>query len=232
MYATGAVKKNGFHVKHGVASSAAETHHLEVPRVAIMLSGGLDSTVLVHVAIAEGRAPLAVSIYYGQPPEELERARALARRRDLEHLELDAPRLHRWADGERPSSRTAVIAHRNALLIALAAHHVAGLDVAELWIGACRTDAAAFADCRPEWLETMRRLLELDGGPRLVARLLELEKPAIWELARQLGPDALDDARASWSCYSPRRVASGKRVPCRECGACIARAVGIAHGDP
>jgi 7-cyano-7-deazaguanine synthase len=193
--------------------------------IAVLFSGGLDSTTLVHLAAKRhGFGGVAgVAIDYGQPHavEELGRARALAARRGLELLELRArfdPPIVRW----RPplDARAAVVPHRNALLVALAAHAVADRGVAELWIGACLEDRAAFADCRPAWLAATARALELAGGPPLVAPLVELPKTRVWDLARDLGRDALDDARASWSCYLPT---AGEA--CGACGACDARGV-------
>ncbi|MEN8142041.1 MAG: 7-cyano-7-deazaguanine synthase, partial [Thermodesulfobacteriota bacterium] len=60
------------------------------PKAVILLSGGLDSTTVLHIAKAEGYSCYCLSFVYGQRQDiELERARATAEETDAtRHLVL------------------------------------------------------------------------------------------------------------------------------------------------
>lgn len=75
------------------ALEAAVSDRLRAPRVSVMMSGGLDSTALAALAaraLGPGRVrAVTVAGAPGESPEELERARLVARQCGLEHVVLD-----------------------------------------------------------------------------------------------------------------------------------------------
>jgi 7-cyano-7-deazaguanine synthase len=94
----------------------------------------------------------------------------------------------------------------HAIALSLAEERGAEVVVA----GHNRSDAASFADARPEFF---RRLERLNGGPRIVLPFAGLSDAGVIRLARRLGAP-LD---LTWSCYR-----DGAR-PCRRCAACRGR---------
>jgi len=195
----------------------------------VLLSGGLDSTVVLHLAARRFGRVRALSIHYGQrhADAELERARAIAVAAGVPHaverIELPWSRNALTGAGAGPiASRAAVVPGRNAILVTLAGAHAAAHGCGEVWIGCCAADAATFPDCRPEWIEAMGRALAVSMGVLLAAPLLDRTKAQIVRAARELGADAWSAIGLSWSCYSPD---DGR--PCGACGACGARIAGF-----
>jgi 7-cyano-7-deazaguanine synthase len=86
-----------------------------------------------------------------------------------------------------------------------------------LVFGACADDAEIFEDCRSEFFDDLRVELKVP----IHTPLLDMTKKEVVELGAELGATNL--VIMSWSCYA------GGETPCRECGACLARAAGMAR---
>jgi len=186
----------------------------------VLLSGGMDSAVVLHEALAAPGPTFALSFNYGQRHQrELTSAARIAEAADVEHLELhvDIP----WAPQQGD-----VIPGRNLLLLTMAAAATLARSTdrtAELWAGFCAADDAAFPDCRPAFVAAAEGALShgLDARVRVVTPLAHLGKAAIVERARVVG--AWESVALSWSCYQ------GGERPCGACGACKLRAAGFAN---
>lgn len=120
---------------------------------------------------------------------------------------------------------------RNLLFFTLAAAlaYRRGIDV--LVGGMCETDYSGYPDCRDNTLKAMQVALSLGVDRRLVIEtpLMWLDKPATWELGRQLGGEKLVDLvrTESHTCYLGKRdVLHAWGYGCAACPACDLRSRG------
>ena len=105
---------------------------------------------------------------------------------------------------------------RNLVLLSLAAALAQQVGAGEVMIGANADDHEGYPDCRPAFFAAAAPAL----GVRVVAPLVELTKPEVGRMARELAVPW----RETWSCYFPR----AKGEPCERCDACVGRARALA----
>ena len=97
--------------------------------------------------------------------------------------------------------------------------------------GMCETDYSGYPDCRDDTLKALQATLTLGTDRRFVihAPLMWRDKRATWELAHDLGGDALVELirEESHSCYLGQRDARHDwGYGCGECPACDLRRKG------
>jgi 7-cyano-7-deazaguanine synthase len=192
----------------------------------IVLSGGLDSTSALAVALREH--PLsdtrAVSFHYGQRHAvELGRAERIAHLLSVPHQivsldglmsgsallgETDVPEGHYAED-----SMTATVVNGRNLLFASAA--VAQCQPGDrLWMGVHAGDHPIYPDCRPEFWDALRVVVREAYEVEIVTPFLHTSKA---EVAR-MGHEAGAPLGLTWSCYN------GGDRHCGRCGTCVERA--------
>lgn len=196
----------------------------------VLLSGGMDSTLVLYEAMARRDSVRALSIDYGQRHafEELWRAERIARSAGVSHavrklaLPFEAPLT--TGDERLDLPTMAVVPWRNTFFVLTAAEHAAAHGCTEIWMGCCAGDAEAFPDCRAVWVDAVTHLLDVGGrqGFQVVAPLIDRTKAQIVRRAHEIGAECWHALGASWSCYSPRDAR-----PCRSCHACTSRARGF-----
>lgn len=197
------------------------------PRVVALVSGGIDSTVLMARLLALGADVLALSVDYGQRHRrELLAAAAVSEAMCVPHHVLIAPSLvpPQMAPGGPPaprghyqdeSMRATVTPHRNLLLIALAASWGAQRGATAVAYAAHAGDHAIYPDCRPEFALVLGRLLRLSHYEplELLAPFLSATKGDIVRAGHELGAPL----HLTWSCYE------GGSRHCARCGTCVER---------
>lgn len=182
--------------------------------VALLLSGGMDST-----AIAFWRRPdLAVTVDYGQVPAEAEirAAAAVCAELGIEQIVLRLPQLGILGSGDLAGTAAAPVApraewwpFRNQLLATLAAAAVLPRGATRLMIGTLATDGH-HADGTPGFVRRLDELLaSQEGSLRLEAPALGLTAP---ELVRASGVP-LELLAWAHSCHRANYA-------CGECGGC------------
>jgi 7-cyano-7-deazaguanine synthase len=128
---------------------------------------------------------------------------------------------------------------RNLLFMMVAATlaYRRGLDV--LVGGMCETDYSGYPDCRNDTMESLERTLNLGMATTLSIEtpLMWLDKAATWQLAQQLGGDALVECvrTETHTCYLGERGALHDwGYGCGRCPACELRARGYHafRGEP
>lgn len=205
----------------------------------ILLSGGLDSTVVLALAIEQGRECVCLSFDYGQRHKiELERARAIAARYHCHHriVTIDPATFSNTSLVDQkavPKGRTleemrtqgipsTYVPGRNTLFLAYAAGQAEIYDAAEIWTGPNLLDHNPYPDCRPEFYTAFQGLLNLatkqavEGAPpRIRTPLIEWDKARIVQEAKRLGVPI----ELTWSCYAPQE----DLTPCGACDACKIR---------
>jgi 7-cyano-7-deazaguanine synthase len=218
---------------------------MAVMRAVVLLSGGLDSTTTLGIALREGYEVHALSFDYGQRHRvELERAAEIANaagvrehrivRVDLTQFggsaltaDLAVPKDGLPAHGEIPIT---YVPARNTVFLALALAFAETVEARDIFLGVNALDYSGYPDCRPEYLQAFERLANLatrvgveskEPWFRLHAPLMHMTKADIVRQAASLG---LDLSR-TLSCYDPGPAGA----PCGQCDSCRLRAKGFAE---
>lgn len=208
----------------------------------ILLSGGLDSTTTLAIATAQGFAPYALTVRYGQRHAvELAAAERVAGTLGVvEHriVDLDLRGFGGSAltgdlavpkDGVGPGIPVTYVPARNTILLSLALAWAEVLGAADIFIGVNALDYSGYPDCRPEFVRAFEDLANLatragvEGRTRFTVHtpLLRLTKREIIRRGMDLGVDFA----LTVSCYDPGTGGA----PCGRCDACRLRSNGFAE---
>ncbi len=210
----------------------------KIPSALVLLSGGLDSSVLLHLVrqrLCSGPVH-ALSFDYGQRHvRELDCARRQAALADAAaHTVLDVsfmaelvrggtalvrggaevPDLADLDDAARRQPPT-YVPNRNMILLSLAAAHAEALGIRDVYYGAQAQDEYGYWDCTRDFLDRMNAVLALNRGDgvRVHAPLMENGKAENVRLGVELGMDFAQ----TWSCYR------GGEAACGTCPTCVER---------
>jgi 7-cyano-7-deazaguanine synthase len=196
-----------------------------VTGVVVLLSGGLDSAVVLHREIVNRGVGhvYALGVDYGQRHrKELAYAEDMCWRLGVQwrQTQVVLPFSCALTSTLSPLPETPAqevdatyVPGRNTVLVALAAAYAQAVGADTVLIGCNADDAAGYPDCRPEWVDAADRVLQGTYGLRLYAPLVTCSKAAVIAMAGELGIDL----RTTWSCYY------GGITPCGHCGACVLR---------
>ncbi len=210
----------------------------------VLLSGGLDSTTCLAIAVNKlgAKNVSTVSIFYGQRhAAELDAARAIAKFYNVAHYELDAAEifsrsnsalldtsnepLEKKSYGEQITKNkspriSTYVPFRNGLMISMAASFADSLyddDSVELYIGVHADDAgSAYADCSAHFVAAMSAAVKIGTYEKvhLIAPFICQKKSDVVKVGLELGAPY----RLTRSCYE-----RGDK-PCGQCATCIDRA--------
>lgn len=190
----------------------------------VLLSGGLDSSVALAMAVRGGHQDVeALTVNYGQRhSREIHAAHSVARFFGVRQGLVDVSpslffgsaltNLSDMPDGHATEPDSTYVPARNAVLLALAAARAESIGARNVIIGANAADNAGYPDCRHEFIDAYRRVLNLGtvGHVWISTPLISMSKADIWRLALELGVPV----DLTWSCYR------GGDEPCGRCGAC------------
>ena len=214
-------------------------------RAVVLLSGGMDSAVVLAIAREQGFACHALSVAYGQrhTSELAAAARVAGALGAVEHktVVVDLRSIGGSAltderidvplddDGHVIGADIPVtyVPARNTIMLSVALGWAEVLGAADIFCGVNAVDYSGYPDCRPEFVEAFERLANLatkagveGAGLRVHAPLQHLGKDAIVREGLRLGVDF----SATVSCYNAD--AAGRA--CGHCDACRLRADGFA----
>lgn len=234
------------HWLSGLAKPVSSAVEEEVPTVAIVFSGGLDSTVALAWAIKEGYSDITLLFFrYGVRMEVQERRAAhavfahMAARNPKIHLRFKTIRMDFLAKlrgssltGSTKGNPTSHLAPtwvpaRNLLLLAMAASYCDRHNIPDLITGLNEEAAPTYPDSSPVFLDGVENALYWGTQIQLnlVTPLRQLMKPQIWQMGRNL--DA--PLHLTWSCYENGSAHCGK---CGPCEARLGAAMGCNDVDP
>lgn len=202
----------------------------------VLLSGGIDSTTTLAIAIEAGLECIALTFDYGQSHgHETQCAEAIARRYEIEHRVIVLDRFAAGAssltggvsvprhDALEPGIPSTYVPARNTIFLAYALAYAEVYVARSIWIGANVLDYSGYPDCRPEFIEAFQRVATLGtragvegSGIEIKAPLLAMSKADIITRGRQLGIDY----SMTLTCYQPCIIVSGWAH--RGCGVCDA----------
>lgn len=211
------------------------------PRKAVVLvSGGMDSAVVIAMAREQGYQVYALSVSYGQRHNsELAASDRVSRMLGaIEHktvgidlrsiggsaltADIDVP-LDAGDSNEIPVT---YVPARNTIMLSIALGWAEVLGSSDIWCGVNAVDYSGYPDCRPAFIEAFEQLANLatkagvEGtGIRVHAPLMRMSKADIAREGQRLGVDF----SATVSCYQ----ADVDGRACGHCDACRLRAQGF-----
>lgn len=182
-----------------------------------LLSGGIDSTVLLYDLANQGHNVHAVLFDYGQAHvDELNFAAEHCDRLQIKMTKIELPLLRgsRLTDG----IGSWIVPNRNAIFLSVACNLAVIAKAESVTFGSNRDDADVFPDCRLSFVEAFNLALKTaQVCVEVCAPYIDKTKPQIVAIGRALRVPI----GRTWSCYT-----RGSK-PCGICPACEKRAVAL-----
>ena len=216
----------------------------EQRRAVILLSGGIDSTTTLAIAIAEGYEAYTLSFNYGQRHQiETETARRVAdslgaKEHRLANIDLrvfggsaltdddvDVPK-------QRPELEIAqgipitYVPARNTIFLAYALAWAEVIPARDIFLGVNAIDYSGYPDCRPEFIGAFETLANIGTKAGVEGRPFHIHTPLIKFSKAEIIRKAVEfgvDLSLTHSCYDP--LPEG--LACGECDSCLLRLKGF-----
>ena len=216
---------------------------VENKKAVILSSGGLDSTTVMAIAIAEKYEIYSLSFQYGQRHLcELKAAKKIAKLMGAkQHLvvksdftEIGGSAL--TADIEVPKGRDVsemeaeipitYVPARNTVFLAFALGWAEVLNAKHIFIGVNAVDYSGYPDCRPEFIAAFQALAKVATKAGVEGQDINIHTPLIdlskAEIILQ-GTELAIDYSQTVSCY----VADKNGLACGKCDSCRLRTTGF-----
>jgi len=208
----------------------------------VLLSGGLDSTTCLAIAIDAGFEIAALTFNYGQRHKfEIEKAKQIIDHYQINNHSLINIDLSQFGGSaltdniEIPTGRSekdmsdipvTYVPARNTVFLSLALAWAETLKAFDIFIGVNALDYSGYPDCRPEYIESFEKTANLATKEGVAGNtfkihtpLINMTKSKIINTGLQLGVDY----RMTSTCYNPDRNGN----PCGKCDACFLRLKGF-----
>ena len=212
-------------------------------RALVLLSGGIDSSTTLAIAIAEGYETYALSFDYGQRHQiETEAARRVANSLGAKEHRIAKIDL-RVCGGSALTDDVAVpkqrseteIAHgipvtyvpaRNTIFLAYALAWAEVIPANDIFLGVNAIDYSGYPDCRPEFIAAFENLANVGTKAGVEGRRFKIHTPLIKFSKTDIIRKAVDlgvDLSLTHSCYDP----TPEDLACGECDSCLLRLKGF-----
>lgn len=203
-------------------------------KAVVLLSGGMDSAVTLYIANRDYKCTSLIFDYGQKAGKELKCALDISREAgcDSKVLEisfpwkgsslldytLDVP--DRAGSGEDTGIPNTYVPGRNIVFLSYALSFAEVLGAKAVFIGAHQLDYSNYPDCRREFFEAFKKVV--DTGTRcgvegkaveIITPILDFTKKEIVEKGVELGVPF----EYTWSCYKP------VKYPCGVCESCVFR---------
>ena len=209
----------------------------------VLLSGGIDSTTTLAIAIANGYEAYALSFDYGQRHRiEMAAARRIANSLGVKKHQIAQVDIRIFGgsaltdDRDVPKKRSETeiaqgipityVPARNTVFLAYALAWAEVIPAADIFLGVNAIDYSGYPDCRPEFIEAFEVLANLGTKAgvegtrfRIHAPLIRFSKSEIIRKAAEINVDL----SLTHSCYDP----SPEGLACGECDSCHLRLKGF-----
>jgi 7-cyano-7-deazaguanine synthase len=223
------------------------------PTAIVLLSGGLDSTTVLAIAIEQGFDVVALSFLYGQNHRhEIEQAKTISTQAGIaDHciVNIDLSQFGQsalTADFAVPKHDDVseigggipitYVPARNTIFLSYALALAEVRQANHIFIGVNALDYSGYPDCRPEFIAAFGKLANLatkistcatDDSAKIKtnihAPLINMTKAEIIREGRRLNVDY----KMTTSCYDP----VGAQLACGRCEACLLRLQGFAENN-
>lgn len=211
-------------------------------KAVVLLSGGLDSAVAIHLAKSQGFEVYALSFDYGQRHnKEVECAKATAQLVGAKEHNLVTLQLNLWGgssltdknlnveDGDvtRTDIPMTYVPARNMVFLSVAASYAEAIGAQDIFIGVSEVDYSGYVDCRESFIEAMENAINMGTVAAVEhGKKFKIHAPFIYKTKAQeiqLGEQLGVDWSHTWSCYR------GGEKPCGTCDSCLLRAKAFAE---
>ena len=210
----------------------------EPVRCVIPVSGGIDSTVILHWVASEGKEVHAVSFNYGQRHFEREMSCAISncyfksethKRINLDFfkdivntssLVNDKIDVAKTKDVLGDPQTVNYVPNRNMMMLSICTAYAESIGASQVYHGSALVDSqAGYWDGSQEFLKAVNDVNSLNRRSRIevLAPLILKSKKDIIEKGLEVGVDFSE----TWTCYE------GREKPCGECPACSSRIQGF-----
>jgi 7-cyano-7-deazaguanine synthase len=192
-------------------------------RAVCLLSGGMDSAVVLSIAQDRGYDLFPLTLDYGQKTKgkEISCAEKICQRLGIREFRLislpflgDLGKSLLTSDGE-----DTYVPFRNSILISLATAYAEVISASAIFIGVSSVDTE-YPDTTPDYIQAMQGVIRVGSKKKdidLKAPLLYLSKADIILLGLKLGTPF----ELTWSCYFDNEK------PCGSCDSCQKRREGF-----
>jgi len=247
IYEAGGTLLDDMHVRYETTTTFDKTEPLPGYRSVVVLSGGLDSTVVAHAACSHSTHVLLVHFHYGCRAQSKETEAVLAVHKwlkehpdnqgksiELQFIELD---FLRQLGGNPLTDHTMEVAQgkdgieyanewvpfRNGLMVSMVIALCDRFGYNRIYTGVNLEEAGAFGDNEEEFYEVMQEAAAIGSKshPKFLNPLAHSMKHEIVKIAMAEGAPV----HLSWSCYH------GGEKHCGKCGPCLLRKTAFAMND-
>jgi len=200
-------------------------------KVIILLSGGMDSTVLLYYCLQEYDVISSISFDYGSKhnQREISYAQHHSSLNGIPHKTIGLDFINKLfksdlllsggpiPDGhyEEKNMKTTVVPFRNGIMLAIATGLAESMGADTVTIAAHSGDHAIYPDCRNDFMEHMNFAMQRGtyNNTHLLRPFISMTKAEV----AKLGADLQVDFEQTWSCYK------GRDIHCGTCGTCVER---------
>jgi 7-cyano-7-deazaguanine synthase len=208
-------------------------------KAVVILSGGLDSTTCMGIAKRDGYECYPLTFDYGQRHNhEVEHAKKIAEffkaphhkvvkmnfMRDIGGSALTDPSLDVPDHSESSEIPVTYVPARNLIFLSLATAYAEVIGAEMIYLGVSAVDYSGYPDCRPEFIQSMSKTIQLatkigvqEGKLQIAAPLMHLSKAETIRLGVELGVPY----HLTTSCYR------GEELACGTCDSCQLRLKGF-----
>lgn len=214
-------------------------------KAVVIISGGLDSTVLAHLAAHQGHDVHGISFDYGQRhKKELSFAKYQLDILGGTHEVVDMSfvrHLFRESGSSLVTDETVpeghyaeenmkstVVPNRNMIMLSVAAGYAISIGAEDLWIGVHAGDHFIYPDCRPRFVNAANAAIVLGNSgfgpipetPDESWPIGYVRAPFMHATKNDIADLAFDlnvNIAKTWSCYN------GGDIHCGRCGTCVER---------
>jgi len=197
----------------------------------VVLSGGMDSAVLMADCVGKGQKCVAISFDYGSKHNacELPMAKALCENLGVTHTLVPLPFINELFDSsllqsgeavpdgayDSATMKSTVVPFRNGIMLSIAAGYAESVGASRVVLASHVGDHFIYPDCRPDFNEALSTAINIGTGGQVTVDFpfAHLDKRDIGDLGRTLAVDF----SATWTCYK------GGTAHCGTCGACDER---------
>jgi 7-cyano-7-deazaguanine synthase len=204
--------------------------HFKTNEAVLLLSGGMDSGVLLAVLSSEYAKIHAIGFDYGSRhnARELAMAKVLADKYNASFTIISLPFVNELfsssillSGGDVPEGSyddtnmlSTVVPFRNGIMLSVAIGIAENLGIKNVLIAAHAGDHPVYPDCRESFVNAMSKAAN-EGtytGVRVIAPFVSISKAKIAEIGR----DISFDFSLTWSCYKGGDLHCGKCATCNE----------------
>lgn len=204
----------------------------------VPVSGGLDSTVILHWVVSEGHDVHAVSFNYGQRhfDQEMKQAVKNCKKLNIPHkiinldffkdivntssLVNDDIAVAKTRDVLGDPQTVNYVPNRNMMMLSICTAYAESLEASQVYHGSALVDSqAGYWDGSIEFIHAINKVNSLNRRDRveIIAPLITKSKKDIIDLGVNVGVDF----EKTWTCYE------GGEQACGECPACSSRIQGF-----